>query len=57
MPDLNNDIAVAKAKVDEAAQAMYSVRYQIDPQDCIKAYVDSAIEYKLLLAQKEAAHA
>jgi hypothetical protein len=52
-------IAAAKAKVDAAEQAMWQLRYHIDPQGwkAIKAYVDGAIEYQLLLAQKEATHA
>lgn len=59
MPDLNDQIAVAMAKLYEAEQAMWQLRYHIDHQGWqgIKAYVDGAIEYKILLAQKEASHA
>jgi hypothetical protein len=52
-------IAVAKAKVDTAEQTIFRMGTHIDPQgwQAIKAYVDGAIAYKLLLAQKEASHA
>jgi hypothetical protein len=52
-------IAVAKAKVDTAEQTIFRLGTHIDPQgwQAIKAYVDGAIAYQLLLAQKEATHA
>jgi hypothetical protein len=52
-------IAAAKAKVRAAEQTIFSLGTHIDPQgwQAIKAYVDGAIAYKLLLAQKEAVHA
>lgn len=59
MPDLSDQIAVAKSKVFEAEQHIHNFRTHVDPQGwrAIKAYVDSAIAYQMLLSQKEAVHA
>jgi hypothetical protein len=52
-------MAAAKAKVDTAEQTIFRLGTHIDPQgwQAIKAYVDGAIAYQLLLAQKELTHA
>jgi hypothetical protein len=52
-------MAAAKAKVDAAEQTIFRMGTHIDPQgwQAIKTYVDGAIAYQLLLAQKEATHA
>jgi hypothetical protein len=52
-------IAAAKAEVDAAEQTIFRLGTHIDPQgwQAMKGYVDSAIAYQLLLAQKEASHA
>lgn len=59
MPDLSDDIALAKANLYDAEQAIFHLRTHIDPQGwkAIKCYVDNRIKYDLLQAKKEAVHA
>jgi cephalosporin hydroxylase len=59
MPDLDDRIAVAMSKLYESEQRIWHLRTHIDPLGwkAMKAYVDNAIAYQMLLAQKEPTHA